>query len=99
MEHIAKTGWLELAKELGDESEAGQDYAAKLQATARRVMTEDRVAGKSVRRVLVLDGWREALSRWESLELQIVMMHECGERCGHTWPRGMERCWKSFWTA
>ncbi len=70
--HILKSDWLDLARELGDESEAGQDEAARLQAAAKRIETETRVASKSMRRVMVLEDWRGTLNRWDDLQIQLV---------------------------
>lgn len=60
----------ELAMKLGDGSEAGQDRAARMWAAAKRLETENRLAKKDVGKVLRLDGWRRALERWQSLQLE-----------------------------
>lgn len=44
------------------ESEAGQDYAARLYAAAKRIETEHALAGHDMELVLQLDAWRKALS-------------------------------------
>lgn len=45
-----------------DDSEAGQDRAALLYATAKRLETESALAQKSVEAVVALDEWRKVLS-------------------------------------
>lgn len=73
MAHVLKTeSYYTLAEALGDPSAAGEDNAARLLAAARRIQTEARVASKSMRRVMVLDGWREALDQWDDLQLELV---------------------------
>ena len=69
---VLKLDWVDLARELGDDSEAGQDESAYLQAAAKRIETETRIASKSMRRVMVLKGWRETLNRWDDLQIQLV---------------------------
>lgn len=44
-------------------SEVGQDQAAELYATAKRITTEQALGQKDLRLVLDLDGWREVISR------------------------------------
>lgn len=78
--HVLKSDWLDLARELGDDSEAGQDEAAYLQAAAKRIETETRVASKSMRRIMILKGWREALNRWDDLQIQLVWIWSEGGR-------------------
>ncbi len=81
--HVLQSDWLDLARELGDESEAGQDEAARLQAAAKRIQTESRVAGKSMRRVIILNEWRETLNRWEDLQLELVCLWNGGGTLYH----------------
>lgn len=88
MARVLKTELFDLAEHLGDTSEAGQDHAARLQAAARRIKTEARVSAKSMQRVLVLAALREALSRWEDLELEIVLLQSGG---GTMWGHMMQR--------
>lgn len=79
MAHVLKTeSYYTLAEELGDPSAAGEREAASLQAAARRIQTEFRVASKSMRRVMVLNEWREALNRWNCLQLELVMFWSGG---------------------
>ena len=85
---VIKADWLDLARELGDESEAGQNEAARLQAAAQRIRTEARVAAKSMRRVMVLAGWRDVLNRWHDLELEIVLLQSGG---GTMWRHLIQR--------
>lgn len=61
----------ELAQKLGDGSEAGQDRAARLIATAKRLETESRLAKEDVFRVVRLDDWRSALGGWQDLQLEV----------------------------
>lgn len=61
----------DLAQALGDGSEAGQDRAARLVATAKRLETEGRLAKEDVTRVLRLDDWRTALGGWQDLQLEV----------------------------
>ena len=70
--HVLKSDWLDLARELGDDSEARQDEAARLQAAAKRVETETRIASKSMRRVMILEGWRDVFNRWDDLQIELV---------------------------
>ncbi|MGH8048358.1 MAG: hypothetical protein ACREKL_14035 [Chthoniobacterales bacterium] len=46
-----------------DPSEAGQDHAAWLYATARRLETENALAQKNLELVLALDDWRDVLGK------------------------------------
>jgi len=57
-----KLGTDGLSKYTG-ESEAGQDQAARLYAAARRLKTENALAQKDLAQVLVLDSYRDVLSR------------------------------------
>lgn len=59
-----------LAEVLGDRSEAGEDRAARIFATAKRVETENRLAKQGVARVVRLDDWRGAIERWQDLQLE-----------------------------
>lgn len=88
MAHVLESDWFTLAKHLGDASEAGQNHAARLQAAALRVRTETRISVKSMQRVLVLAGWREALNRWDDLELEIILFQSNG---GTMWSHMMQR--------
>jgi len=45
-----------------DESEAGQDHAAELYATAKRVQTEQALAQRNLQLVVDLQEWRQAIS-------------------------------------
>ena len=77
--HVLKAGqFYDLAEELGDPSEAGQDQAARLMANAKRVETEGRIASKSMRRVMVLGDWRETLDDWSDLQLELVWVWSGG---------------------
>jgi len=49
--------------EQADQSEAGQDEAARLYAAARRLATENALAKKDLELVLQLDEWRGVLSK------------------------------------
>jgi len=44
-------------------SEVGQDQAAELYATAKRITTEQALGQKNLQLVLDLDGWRQVISR------------------------------------
>ncbi len=88
MARVLKSDWFALAEHLGDASEAGQNQAAQLQAAAWRVKTETRVSATSMWRVLILGGWRDALYRWEDLELEIVLLQSGG---GTMWSHMMQR--------
>ena len=86
--HVIQSDEFELAENLGDTSEAGQNHAARLLAAARRIKTEVRVSAKSMQRVLILDSWREALNRWDDLKLEIVLLQSGG---GTMWSHMMQR--------
>lgn len=88
MAGVLKTDMVALAEHLGDTSEAGQNHAARLLAAACRIKTEARVSTKSMTRVVVLAGWREALNRWDDLELEIVLLQSGG---GTMWTHMMQR--------
>jgi hypothetical protein len=71
--HLLKAEkFFDLAQELGDSSEAGMNQAAILMANAKRIDTEGRIGSKSMRQVLVLADWREALNRWSDVQLELV---------------------------
>ena len=61
----------ELTEALGDPSEAGQDRAAVLWAAAKRLETENKLARKDMKMVLVLNGWRHVLDRWQDTLLEV----------------------------
>ncbi len=80
--------YLDLAEKHGETSECGQDYAAKLHANAVRIKTETRLANTSMERVIVLGLWRDALDRWDDLELEIISFYMGG---GTMWGHQMMR--------
>lgn len=79
MAHVLKaTDYFTLAQELGDPSVSGQKEAANLQAAARRIQTDFRVGSRSMRRVMVLNEWRQTLTRWDCLQLELVIFWNGG---------------------
>jgi len=88
MEAVLKLGPEELAVKLGNPSEAGLDRAARIWAAAKRIETEGRLAGRSVRRVMVLGQLRRALDGWQDLQLEIVSVESGG---GTMWGHMMSR--------
>ncbi len=68
----------QLAEKLGNRSEAGENHAARLWASAKRVET-DYVLGKtSIQAVQRLNEWRELLNTWQDLKLQARAMESGG---------------------
>lgn len=59
-----------LAQVLGNTSEAGEDQAAQLWATAKRIQTESLLGKKSILAVRRLAQWRRILNTWDDLQLQ-----------------------------
>lgn len=59
-----------LAQILGNTSEAGEDHAAQLWATAKRTQTNAKLAKTSVQALQRLNEWRDVLNKWEDLKLQ-----------------------------
>jgi hypothetical protein len=73
MAHVLKADqFYDLAEELGDSSESGQNQAAILMANAKRIETEARISSKSMRRVMVLGEWRKVINDWNDLQLEVV---------------------------
>ncbi len=68
----------ELAFKLKDMSEAGQDNAARMWATAKRLETENMLAASSVQTVLRLGYWRNVLDRWQDLWLELQSLESGG---------------------
>jgi hypothetical protein len=60
-----------LAELLDDNSEVGEDRAARLWATAKRLETENKLAESSVSRVIRLAEWRDVLTGWQDILLEI----------------------------
>lgn len=88
MERVLALDNFALAESLGDTSEAGQNDAARLQAGARRIRTETRLAKQSMRRVIVAAGWRRALNLWYDAQYEMIYLHEGG---GTMWLHFMAR--------
>ena len=79
-----KLGPEQLTKVIDEfESEAGQDYAAILYATARRIKTEQALARRDLELVLQLDVWRKALAdcRVGSCSLASMYGHGAARDC------------------
>ena len=64
IEQVLKIGVDDLAVKLGNASEAGEDDAAQLWATARRLKTEAALGKSSVQAVKRLAEWRAVINRW-----------------------------------
>jgi len=64
VDQVLEIGIDDLAKKLGDMSEAGEDSAAQLWASAQRIRTESKLGKSSVQGVQRLSEWRGVLSRW-----------------------------------
>lgn len=60
----------ELAQKLGDASEAGEDRAAQIWATAKRAETDSRLGKTSVQAMQRLDEWRGVINQWQDLKLR-----------------------------
>ena len=58
-----------LAQILGNTSEAGEDHAAQLWATAKKIETNSTLGKKSVQSVQRLNQWRTVLNTWADLTL------------------------------
>ncbi len=67
-----------IASDLHDVSEAGQDRAARIWATAKRLETETKLAATSVPGVMQLDYWRQTLNRWQDLWLDLRSVESGG---------------------
>lgn len=78
MERVLTVDFFELAKSMGDTSEAGQNEAAMLQVEARRIRTESRLAKQSMRRVVVMAYWRRALNLWYDAQYDMIYLLEGG---------------------
>ena len=88
MERVLALDNFSLAESLGDTSEAGQNDAARLQAEARRIRMETRLAKQSVRRVIVAAGWRRALNLWYDAQYEMIYLHKGGgTMCLHSMAR------------
>lgn len=59
----------ELAQKLGNSSEAGEDYAAQLWASAKRAQTDAALGKTSVQAIQRLNQWRQVLNSWQDLKL------------------------------
>ena len=59
-----------LAQKLGNVSEAGEDDAAQLWASAKRLETEAILGKTSVQAVRRLNYWRKVLNQWEDRKLE-----------------------------
>ena len=88
MERVLAMDNFALAESLGDTSEAGQNDATRIQADARRIRTETRLAKQSMRRVIVAAGWRRALNLWYDAQYEMIYLHEGG---GTMWLHSMVR--------
>lgn len=60
----------ELARKLGNSSEAGEDRAAQLWAVAKRAETDAALGKTSVQAMQRLNEWRKVLNEWEDLKLR-----------------------------
>ena len=60
-----KLGVDKLTEKLGDESEAGQDSAARFYAIAKRLQTENKLAAKDLMLVSDLDNLRQVIGDWD----------------------------------
>ncbi len=82
-----KLGTEKLTKITG-ESECGQDFAARLYATAKRIETEHALARRDLELVLQLDVWREALSKCRVGSWDLAYYYHGG---GTMWGHGAAR--------
>jgi len=71
--------------ELTNPSEAGQDQAAMLYATAKRLQTENTLAKRDLQAVVTLEEWRTAISQCRESAFSLAYIINGGRHHVFTW--------------